>query len=249
MSKNMNLSSVLRVFLFSNLFLFILGTITLISCNKHKVVKPLPGVFTVNSSGKKVQFSKGNLYWDGTKYAFEEHQYDYPTTRNADHIGHFFYSKNAVIARANSYSDTLATTSDVFFAVNGGAIEGYTVLTSDEWQYLIDHNMQSEAAVAIAGINCAVLVPDGYTGSVASSYTEAEWAAAEAEGMVAIPYAGLYYFGRYEVNIGSNYWSYSLNQDNLNEALSVLFYPDIAHSQFFNGRCIGSSVRLVVPVQ
>ena len=37
----------------------------------------LPGQFTVNASGGKVFFSKGNLYWDGDSYEFEANQYDY----------------------------------------------------------------------------------------------------------------------------------------------------------------------------
>lgn len=214
-------------------------------------VKPAVYVFTVNESGKKVQFSPGNLYWDGSKFAFEAHQYDYPTTRNADHIGHFFYSKDAAIARAASLDDPSATDTDVLFAANGGAVEGYTVLKSDEWQYLIDHNMQSKNAVTIAGINCSVFVPDGYARSVASSYTAETWKAAEAEGLVAIPYAGYFYNGSVR-NVGSYGYCWSCSP--------CAGLSDYAWGAYFNlggartseddiGRRRGFSVRLVKEVK
>lgn len=211
-------------------------------------VKPAP-VFTVSSSGKKVQFSPGNLYWDGSKFAFEANQYDYPTTRNADHIGHFFYSKNATIARAASYSDPSATDTDVLFAANGGAIEGYTVLSKDEWQYLISHNMQSNTTVTIAGINCSVLVPDGYAESVASSYTAETWKTAEAQGLVAIPYAG--FFKDNMLNKGGTYaycWSSSPVAGNSNHAWFADFCMHAAFTDY-NDYIYGSSVRLVKVIE
>lgn len=213
-------------------------------------VKPAP-VFTVNSSGKKVQFSPGNLYWDGSKFAFEENQYDYPTTRNADHIGHFFYSKDAAVARAASYNDPSATDADVLFAANGGAVEGYTVLTSDEWQYLIDHNMQSKNVVTIAGINCSVLVPDGYEGSVASSYTAETWKTAEAQGLVAIPYAGYFQDGSFN-NVGSDAicWSCSPVEGYSDNAWGAYFYSGDAYMyDRLSRRYLGFSVRLVKEVK
>ena len=104
-------------------------------------------VFTVDNEGKKVKFSPGNLYWDGSKFCFEEHQYDYPTSLDANHRGHFFWSKDARVAysddydTANSTYGITPTITDTFFAADGGAITGWTVLSSDEWQYLIDNKL------------------------------------------------------------------------------------------------------------
>ncbi len=39
----------------------------------------LPGVFTVNAEGKKVHFSQGNLYYDGSNWGFEAEQYYFRT--------------------------------------------------------------------------------------------------------------------------------------------------------------------------
>lgn len=154
------------------------------------------GVFTVNDSGKKVKFTKGNLYWNGREFLCEANQYDYPITRNAEHIGHFYWSKDASVAFAASYSDEGRTVTDKFFAAEGGAIEGFTILSNTEWDYLftkaLAKNSSSEIPVTIDGKKCMVLKPDGFSGTVADTYTGGEWAAAEASGLVAIPFAGAY---------------------------------------------------------
>lgn len=219
---------------------------------KEIEITPAPALFTVNSSGKKVKFTKGNLYWNGSDYAFEEHQYDYPTTRNADHIGHFFYSKDAVIARSERYKDASRTISDVLFAANGGAIPGFTILDNQEWKYLIDHNMQSESTVSIAGVKCAVIVPDGYDGIVASSYTASEWEDAEAEGLVAIPCAGYYANASSSFREVGDYaycWCAPVNIDET-FAWYARFNEDPEKTRTdMNTRTYGCSIRLVVPVQ
>ena len=52
----------------------------------------LPGVFTVDADGHKVQFTRGNLYWDGTKFGLEKNQYDTDVDTYKDgHKGHFFW--------------------------------------------------------------------------------------------------------------------------------------------------------------
>lgn len=175
----------------------------------------LPGVFTVNAEGKKVRFSRGNIFWtrgdsifDTPRFDMEKNQYDYPKTRKKKHIGHFFWSKDAAVARAASYSDPSATASDILFAADGGAIEGWTVLTAEEWKYLISHNMPTKDNVMIAGINCAILVPDGLSVQIKPEYTASEWTAAEADGLVAIPYAG--YYNAEGVNIYDNFMGYLL---------------------------------------
>lgn len=104
-------------------------------------------VFTVDNEGKKVKFSPGNLYWDGSKFCFEGHQYDYPTRLDANHRGHFFWSKDARVAYSDDYDTAngtygiTPTITDTFFAADGGAITGWTVLSGSEWQYLTDHSM------------------------------------------------------------------------------------------------------------
>lgn len=117
---------------------------------KPKGIEPLSGVFTVNDSGKKVKFAPGNLFWDGEKFGVEEHQYDFPTVWDPNHVGHFYWSKDARVAYSDDYDTAngtygiTPTITDTFFAADGGAITGWTVLSSDEWQYLIDHSLHTE---------------------------------------------------------------------------------------------------------
>ena len=159
----------------------------------------LSGVFTVKAAtestpAKKVKFTKGNLYWNGSAFKCEANQYDYPTAWDSTHVGHFYWSKSKDVAIAKSYSDSEKSDSDTFFAANGGAIEGLTVLSKDEWDYLFEHslakNSSSKITITIAGKNYIVLKADGFSGAVADTYTAEEWATAEASGLVALPLAG-----------------------------------------------------------
>ena len=110
----------------------------------------LPGTFSVDASGRKVKFSRGNL-WFGyedseNKFKIEEKQnYSYPN-ENADagcelsktHISHFLWSTTAEEAYGDSRTSTDFAPEDRLFAVDGGAIEGWTVLTKAEWDYLLN---------------------------------------------------------------------------------------------------------------
>lgn len=126
----------------------------------------IPGLFTVNSSNKQVFLSKGNLFYDGNenKYCFEANQYDIPPLTPVDddiknetesHIGHFYWSKNEIVARSLShYSDSEASVSDVFFTNDSSdptkPNSGFTVSgqkgvwrvlsgkNDGEWKYLLD---------------------------------------------------------------------------------------------------------------
>ena len=214
-----------------------------------------PPAFTVNASGKKVKFAPGNLYWDGTQFKFEEHQYDYPTAWNTNHVGHFFYSKDARVAYAAKYADAntefgiTPAVDDKFFAADGGAIEGYTVLSKDEWDYLFSHalakNSSSKNTITIADKICLVLKPDGFSGTVADTYTAEQWANAEATGLVALPFTGyrdgssIKYVGSYGRCLSST--PYPSNAD---RAYFAHFNSDDAFTRDYD-RFNGCSVRLV----
>lgn len=163
----------------------------------------LPGEFTVNGSGKKVRFAKGNLYWNGSKFSLEENQLAYRTSWDPNHVDCFFWSKDAAVARAERYDDPSAFEDDTFFAADGGAIEGLTVLSVAEWNYLLSHSLYSHTGycfncemsetlyyITVDGKRGAVLKPDGFSGSINDEYTLDEWATAEAEGLVFLPFAG-----------------------------------------------------------
>lgn len=162
-------------------------------------IAPLPGVFTVNAQGKRVQFSPGNLYWNGFGYDFETNQYDYAGTMdNPNHIDLFYFSTDAVLARTKNddFRDSKQTTKDVLFCDKGKLLPGYGVLTKDEWEYLKAHNLPRVWPVTIDGVQCMVIVPDNLVSAgasvVKSSYTASAWKTEEARGMVAFPFTGLY---------------------------------------------------------
>ena len=182
----------------------------------------ITSVFTVNDSGKKVRFTKGNLYWDGSKFHCEKNQYDRlpEGARDSSHVGHFFWSKDARAARSKSLNDAERdlgiTTSreDTFFAANGGVFENLTVLDKDEWQYLYDHALAKNSGgnynITVDGNKCLVFKPDGFSGTVKDNYTKEEWIAAEASGLVAVPFAGECEFGTIQdLDYSSAVWTSS----------------------------------------
>ena len=123
--------------------------------------------FTVNSAGDKVCFSQGNLYWDGDSFEFETNQYDFPSTWNPSHVGHFYWSKTPSVAYAGVYSDAAASTSDVLFTEATGFTANsqtgtWRTLTLDEWAYLFSHN--GYALAKVNEVPGAILFCDGYTG-------------------------------------------------------------------------------------
>lgn len=216
---------------------------------KMKSISPEPVFAFSVSATKKVSFARSNLYWDGSKFAFEENPWDYPTKWDANHVGHFFWSKNASVAVAQRYSG-YSYSRDVFFAANGGAIEGYTVLSTDEWRYLNDHacvkNSGNTYGQTIAGIKCFIFKPDGFTGSVQDNYTEEEWATAEERyGLVAVPGAGTR--GSYSGigAIGDCYiWTPSCRD--INDAYNVFIQFNTINRYYSSDACsVGQSVRLV----
>lgn len=167
----------------------------------------LYGEFSV-SAGKKVHFSKGNVYYDGKDFQFEANQFDAVSAWNASHIGHFTWSKNALVAVAETY-DEKGSEDDAFFTNESetsansefavaSVAGGFRNLSKDEWVYLLDTRANAEnlkkTGVSVCGKkNCLVIAPDGFAGEIAESYDEEAWDAAEEEGLVCIPAAGMRY--------------------------------------------------------
>jgi len=228
----------------------------------------LSGKFTVNADGKTVQFTKGNLYCNTTTspvtYGFEANQTDGMNTTSAgatwdaNHVGHFFWSKDAAVAYAQSYSDS-GSTSDKFFCGEDNKItvegtEGLYALSKEEWKYLIqtraDASNLYKKGVTVAGkSNCLIIAPDGFKGTIADSYTADTWATAEADGLVCLPAAGYndnekgFKFG------GSNcyYWSSSPATSGSNNAYCLKYTSSekkVYSAESFY-RKYGMSVRLV----
>ena len=103
----------------------------------------LGGVFTVNDSGEKVRFTRGNLYYDGSS-KIEQRQYyfnasDY-TTATA-HVSHFMWSKSISDATKLTISDSGTSINDVFFTNQSSfMVEGFNAgdcFALTDWSYLL----------------------------------------------------------------------------------------------------------------
>ena len=180
----------------------------------------LSGLFTVNDNGDKVRFSRGNLRAlvnaDGsavTEWSFHEHQYDYEGNTDANRTRKDGYVDLFAWVEKGRYSDKLiefGVSSSLLSSTNqyviislgyhqadccdwgsrlGGG--GWRVLTSTEIAYL-QNNSKVDSEATINGVLCTILKPDGWSGTVAESYTAEEWEDAEAAGLVALPLAGTY---------------------------------------------------------
>lgn len=130
----------------------------------------LSGTFTVSAEGKKVFFSKGNLYWDDSNYKFEYNQYD---CNVSDHQSSFFWSNKAEYARGSEwildYNAPIAffTNADEVTANPGFTANGQTglwrTLSKDEWNYLIQRD-KGIGEATINGVKGVIIFHDEYDG-------------------------------------------------------------------------------------
>lgn len=243
------------------------GRVTLAgsSFKKDRPAGALEGEFSVSAS-KKVYFSRGNLYWDGDSFEFETNQYDSQSSWTPSHVSHFFWSKEAAVAYAESYEDSEAAESDVFFTnstedtpkadfvVNDVAGQ-FRTLSADEWDYLFKQRANASKLykqfVNICGIEkCVVFAPDNWDTNVfpiQASYSEAAWAFAESKGLICIPSTGYYSSRIYSFGNSCNYWSSSPQSSK--RAFNVAVNETEVSPKKDNPRLFGHSVRLVTDVK
>lgn len=218
------------------------------------------GEFSVNSTGKKVRFSQGNLYWDGDSYEFEASQYDFPTSKTASHLGHFYWSNNPEVARASSYYDPDRGEHDVFFTnateptanpdfTVGGITGKYRTLSMLEWEYLLEKRASARSLytlhVTVCGQEeCLIIAPDNFAGQFKTEYSVEDWQIAESEGLVCLPQAG--WIGVSSTFTGGYYWSSA--PYTYSGAQHILFKPDsdiVSKIGFVGSRDECLTVRLV----
>jgi len=228
--------------------------VTAIGCAPAADPNLLPGKFTV-AKGKTVQFTKSNLYWDGSAFKFEANQYDYPTSWDANHVSHFYWSKTAAVAYAKEYSDGSSSTSDKFFCGEDNKItvegtEGLFALSSDEWSYLISTrtdatNLRKYGQTVGEETNCLLIAPDGFDTSKwhsSCSYTLEE---VNSLGLVCLPAAGLRNgSGFSDGGSWGNYWSSTPNSDDSVSA-DDLDFNSVNVDSYSYYRLSGQSLRLV----
>ena len=228
----------------------------------------LTGKFSVSAT-KQIYFAKGNLYYDGSTFNFENSQLNYTTSWNTSHITHFYWSKNPAVAYANKYSDASASTDDVLFtnATQTTPNASFTVglqtgvwrtLSSDEWNYLLFERTGAankyNAKVTVNGHYYLVLAPDDFTGTIESTYTNAEVETAEQNGLVFLSYAGFKYDTYTSIsntNVELTYVSSTPNSSEKTESARVFINnsrTDGLLIQKDGGRCWGANIRLVTDV-
>ena len=242
----------------------------------------LNGEFTVSDpdgtpkSGdeKKVHFSQGNLYWDGDSFELETNQYDVQSSWSTSHVCHFFWSKSAEVAYAETYSESGTAATDVFFTnatettakegfkvnVGGKDQTGWRTLSTNEWQYLFNtRTMEKDGArfenltssgITVEGVTFkgVVLFPDDFTDQADWKTKYKTWKALNDAGIVLLPAAG-YRFGSKVEGVGVNGRRWSSTANGSNNAYVVYFsgsnlWPDSSYNR--NG---GFSVRLITECQ
>lgn len=232
----------------------------------------LSGKFSVSAS-KQIQFSKGNLYYDGSNFNFEANQYGFNSSYQSTYVSHFYWSKTASVAYAKDYSETGTSGDDVFFTnvdgfkvnVGGKDQTGWRTLSTNEWQYLFNtrENANTKYGFATVGdVTGIILLPDTFTdpmknggsgafvpksttGWTANTYTTGgNWEAMESAGAVFLPAAG----GRLGSNVssvgdGGVYWSSTAYVEY--SAYYVGFNSSNVYPDYDDYRNRGYSVRLI----
>lgn len=234
----------------------------------------LSGKFTINSSGKKVHFSRGNLRYADSKWSFFDHQYDYYTSYSASAWDKFGWSTSAT-----DYGKNTSTTQSDYsgdFVDWGNAMTGWKTLSKNEWVYIFEERSSgstvngtknaryTEATINTDGtsVKGIILFPDGVTiassgattwdtvngfSSFGTKCTSAQWTALEAKGCVFLPAAGERY-GSSISEAGSRgyYWSSTPGTTNTNYVYYVYFLGyKVDPDVLSSARTIGCSVRLV----
>ena len=194
------------------------------------------GEFTVNASGAKVQFSKGNLQWV-TSWKLADHQWDYVSQYNGDL---FSWSSSGWGSQIG---------------------EGWRALSDTEWQCLLLNRKvivggESKASYGmgnVEGKNGLIILPDNWDGSVHSGFaygadtwanvysssSSPTWAQMEAAGCVFLPAAGYYYNNALNQS-GSRGYYWSTTSGNGLSFLENNFNP-YSHDP----TSLGANVRLV----
>ena len=214
----------------------------------------LNGVFSINASGEKVSFAKGNLQKIGSTYQFAEHQYDYFGTDQSDtHRDMFSF---------NNFS--LPNNDDTWFN-----------MTHDQWVYLlrdrsVTNTLSDGARFTMATLGGTykgvILFPDNYTHPEGTDFTSGVfnsysnytaqvslegWAMMEAAGCVFLPSCGWKSKGNEWKSVGETavYSTTSVCSDDVTHFYTPCFYVDRINYDGWCHRDSWAPVRLVMRLQ
>lgn len=226
-----------------------------------RLVRDVPKpVFSV-SPDMIVEFSEGNLYWDGSAFKFEKNQWDLADSWNPNHVSHFKWSGAEHAASSDDvFNETLFCASN--FTVHGNNNKDWRTLSKDEWNWLLGpgdaanpgENCRANATslcgwkeLTVPGtnnnVNGLVILPDGCTISLDEINSTADL---DAAGAVFFPAVGSRN-GENVDGVGSNclYWSSTPDNESELNAYSMLFYSDGVFPQGYDSRANGYCIRLV----
>lgn len=131
-------------------------------------------------------------------------------------------------------------------------VNGWTVLTKDEWNYLLTGRDGAAEKCKLATVNDGnadhyglVIMPDVYAGTIADTYTLAEWSANEVDNnAIFLPASGYSYgISIAGVGEGGSYWSLSDNGEA--NAYGIDFDAVSIYPMSNSLRIIGQAVRPV----
>lgn len=99
------------------------------------------GRFTVNSIGGQVCFSTGNLWYGKDGFHIESDQWEAPTGQfmDEDHVAHFCWNKDAMIACAKEYSGQICEPGVVLFTNE--------TKTTAKQDFTVDNNGQKDTGI------------------------------------------------------------------------------------------------------
>lgn len=232
----------------------------------------LSGVFSVSAS-KKVNFSKGNLRYESSKWSFFDNQYDRYTSHSEDAWDHFGWSTSTTTYGMSTSTSLIGDYSGDFVDWGATMGTGWFTLSKDEWKYLFNTRSASTvggtenaryAKAKVNGVQGVILFPDTYThpdgvtapvgvnatgntGWNGNSYTVADWTKMESAGCVFLPAAG-YRGGSEMVSPATLGYYWSATPSSTLNTYSVYFSSSSLNPAYSNNRYYGYSVRLVQEV-
>ena len=166
----------------------------------------LSGRFSIRSNGEQVVFSRGNLCLqiENSAWYFAAHQYDIIGTLNIfggalstpidlyGYSGSTYYNWGVSPVNANSlFGGDFVDWGEN--AIGDSPAGFWRTLSYAEWDYLLNQRTNAAALRGVATVGQQtglVLLPDTATSTIPATYTTDEWAAAEANGAVFLPFAG-----------------------------------------------------------
>lgn len=229
----------------------------------------LTGAFSVSPT-KKVKFTKGNLYWDGSSYRLENDQLSSADTWNPNHVSHFYWTNDIDIEKTNpdyqpyaenfaykypfeelSYTDKSWCSQERKISVDGTS--GLYILSggfNGEWTYLLERrpnatNLRKYLVTVASEDKCLIIAPDDYKGTIKSSYTATEWEQAEKEGLICLVARGCRYEDKFDEKDWGLYWSSSPLPFMKPFAYKLLFSKDELCLGCDQGKNSGMLIRLV----